>query len=160
MPWLHKYGPGAVMVYCWMSCTLRHLQLTGIPLHKLCAWSSALRLSIECVVLVVCVQISAKKGTGVDDLLETVALVAELEDLMSNPDRPAAGTVLEAYLDKRIGPISTLLVQTGTLRVGDIVVTGSAYGKVCRPAYKPLALNSIEHMAWHPFCADIISACR
>ena len=79
-------------------------------------------------------QISAKKGTGVDDLLETVALVAELEDLMSNPDKPAGGTVLEAHLDRRIGAISTLLVQTGTLHVGDVVVAGSAYGKVCRPA--------------------------
>ena len=75
-------------------------------------------------------QISAKKGTGVDELLETVALVAELEDLMSNPDKAAAGTVLEAHLDRRIGAISTLLVQTGTLRVGDVVVAGSAYGKV------------------------------
>lgn len=80
------------------------------------------------------VQISAKKGTGVDDLLETVALVAELEDLMSNPDKPAAGTVLEAHLDRRIGAISTLLVQTGTLHVGDVVVAGSAYGKVRRSA--------------------------
>ena len=79
-------------------------------------------------------QISAKKGTGVDDLLETVALVAELEDLMSNPDKPAAGTVLEAHLDRPIGAISTLLVQTGTLHVGDVVVAGSAYGKVRRPA--------------------------
>lgn len=76
------------------------------------------------------IPISAKKGTGVDDLLETVALVAEVEQLMSNPDRAAAGTVLEAYLDRRVGPIATLLVQTGTLRVGDVVVAGSAYGKV------------------------------
>ena len=75
-------------------------------------------------------QISAKKGTGVDELLETVALVAELEQLMSNPDRAAAGTVLEAFLDRRIGPIATLLVQTGTLHIGDVVVCGSAYGKV------------------------------
>ncbi|DBA68950.1 TPA: hypothetical protein ACH3X2_013126 [Trebouxia sp. C0005] len=76
------------------------------------------------------IPISAKKGTGVDDLLETVALVAEVEQLMSNPDRAAAGTVLEAHLDRRVGPIATLLVQTGTLRVGDVVVAGSAYGKV------------------------------
>ncbi len=65
-----------------------------------------------------------------EELLETVALVAEVEQLMSNPDRAAAGTVLEAHLDRRIGPIATLLVQTGTLRVGDVVVAGSAYGKV------------------------------
>lgn len=82
----------------------------------------------------VAVQISAKKGTGVDDLLETIALVAELEDLMSNPDKPAAGTVLEAHLDRRVGAIATLLVQTGTLHVGDVVIAGSAYGKVCTAA--------------------------
>lgn len=76
------------------------------------------------------VQISAKKGTGVDDLLETVALVAEVEQLMANPVKAAAGTVLEAHLDKRVGAIATLLVQTGTLHVGDVVVAGSAYGKV------------------------------
>ncbi len=69
-----------------------------------------------------------------DDLLETVALVAEVEQLMSNPDRAAAGTVLEAHLDRRVGPIATLLVQTGTLRVGDVVVAGSAYGKVTSAA--------------------------
>lgn len=102
-------------------------------------------LTSEGLVLVVCVQISAKKGTGVDDLLETVALVAELEEFMSNPDRAAAGTVLEAYLDKRIGAISTLLVQTGTLRVGDIVVTGSAYGKVHRLAYRLLDVQQLQH---------------
>lgn len=76
-------------------------------------------------------QISAKRGTGVDDLLETVTLVAEVEQLMSNPTKSAAGTVLEAHLDRRIGAISTLLVQTGTLKVGDVVVAGAAYGKVC-----------------------------
>ncbi|DBA75090.1 TPA: hypothetical protein ACH3X1_010417 [Trebouxia sp. C0004] len=80
------------------------------------------------------IPISAKKGTGVDDLLETVALLAEVEQLMSNPDRAAAGTVLEAHLDRRVGPIATLLVQTGTLRVGDVVVAGSAYGKVTSAA--------------------------
>lgn len=122
--------------------------------HKLDAWSSAEGPSTESVVLVVSVQISAKKGTGVDDLLETVALVAELEDLMSNPDRAAAGTVLEAYLDKRIGAISTLLVQTGTLHVGDIVVTGSAYGKVRRLAHRSLAAQQLQHQhtVWTTLC--------
>lgn len=75
-------------------------------------------------------QISAKKGTGVEELLETVTLVAEVEQLMANPDKAAAGTVLEAHLDRRIGAIATLLVQTGTLHVGDVVVAGSAFGKV------------------------------
>lgn len=84
-------------------------------------------------------QISAKKGTGVDELLETVALVAEVEQLMSNPDRAAAGTVLEAHLDKRVGAIATLLVQTGTLHIGDVVVAGSAYGKVMH--LKPFSVS-------------------
>ena len=75
-------------------------------------------------------QISAKKGTGVDELLETVALTAELEQLMANFDKNAAGTILEAHLDKRVGAIATLLVQTGTLRIGVVVVAGAAYGKV------------------------------
>ena len=75
-------------------------------------------------------QISAKMGTGVEELLETVSLLAEVEQLMTNPDKPAKGTVLESHLDRRIGAISTLLVQTGTLRVGDIIVAGAAYGKV------------------------------
>ena len=98
-------------------------------------------------------QISAKKGTGVDDLLETVALVAEVEQLMSNPDRAAAGTVLEAHLDRRIGAISTLLVQTGTLRVGDVIVAGSAYGKVCADScsYHPGAIPSSTTPAAHLF---------
>ncbi|GAB4815305.1 hypothetical protein N2152v2_002351 [Parachlorella kessleri] len=76
------------------------------------------------------VPISAKKGNGVDSLLETVLLVAELEDLQANPERLAKGTVLEASLDKKSGPVATLLVQAGTLRVGDIVAAGSALGKV------------------------------
>lgn len=76
------------------------------------------------------IPISAKKGTGVEELLETVTLVAEVEQLMANPDKAAAGTVLEAHLDRRIGAIATLLVQTGTLHVGDVVVAGSAFGKV------------------------------
>jgi translation initiation factor IF-2 len=76
------------------------------------------------------VNISAKKGQGVDDLLETVLLVAELEDLQANPQRAAVGTVLEACLDRKTGPITTLLVQNGTLKVGDSVVAGDSYGKV------------------------------
>ena len=78
-------------------------------------------------------QISAKKGTGIDELLETVLLVAEVAELRANPDKPARGTVIEAHLDRRIGPIATVLVATGTLHVGDIVSCGVAYGKVSRP---------------------------
>ena len=87
-----------------------------------------------------------------DDLLETVALVAEVEQLMSNPDRAAAGTVLEAYLDRRVGPIATLLVQTGTLRVGDVVVAGSAYGKVTSAA---LCLDSCCHPSYVYSCCHL-----
>ena len=76
------------------------------------------------------VQISAKKGTGVDELLETVLLVAEVAELRANPEKPPRGTVIEAHLDRRIGPVATVLVATGTLRVGDIISCGVAYGKV------------------------------
>ena len=76
------------------------------------------------------VHISAKKGQGVDSLLETVLLVAELEELQANPGRAARGTVLEASLDKQAGPVVTVLVQAGTLRVGDCLAAGAAHGKV------------------------------
>jgi translation initiation factor IF-2 len=64
--------------------------------------------------------VSAKKGTGVPDLLEKVLLQAELLDLKANPDRAARGTVVEAQLDVGKGPVATVLVQNGTLRVGDV----------------------------------------
>jgi len=82
------------------------------------------------------VPISAKKGIGVDTLLETVLLVAELEDLQANPDRASRGTVLEATLDKQAGPLTTVLVQNGTLRTGDVIATGSTYGKVSNSLVK------------------------
>ena len=75
-------------------------------------------------------QISAKVGTGVNDLLESILILAEVEDYKANPDRIATGTVIEAKLDKGRGPVTTLLVQKGTLHAGDIVVVGSAYGRV------------------------------
>ena len=76
------------------------------------------------------VPISAKFGDGVDDLLETLLLVADMAELKANPDHLATGTVIEAKLDKGRGPVSTLLVQTGTLRTGDALVVGTAYGRV------------------------------
>lgn len=76
------------------------------------------------------VQISAKTGAGIDELLETVLLVAEVEDLSANPQRLAAGTVIEAHLDKKRGAVATLLVQAGTLKVGDPVCAGCSFGKV------------------------------
>ena len=78
-------------------------------------------------------QISAKKGMGIDDLLETVLLVAEVEDLTANPKRRARGNVVEAHLDRRAGPVATVLVATGTLRVGDVVHAGATFGKVHKP---------------------------
>lgn len=76
------------------------------------------------------VPISAKLGDGVDELMETLLLVADMAELKANPDHMATGTVIEAKLDKGRGPVSTLLVQTGTLHTGDALVVGTAYGRV------------------------------
>lgn len=76
------------------------------------------------------VPVSALRGENLDTLLEMILLVAEVEDLYANPNRAAKGTVIEAHLDKARGPVATLLVQNGTLHVGDIVVAGSVLGKV------------------------------
>ncbi|MFQ3680059.1 MAG: translation initiation factor IF-2, partial [Pseudanabaenaceae cyanobacterium] len=78
----------------------------------------------------VMVPVSALTGEGVDNLLEMLLLVAEVEDLQANPDRLAKGTIIEAHLDKARGPVATLLVQNGTLRVGDVLVAGPVFGKV------------------------------
>jgi translation initiation factor IF-2 len=76
------------------------------------------------------VAVSAKARLGLDELLEMINLVADLQDLKANPKRPAIGTIVEAELDKGRGPVATALVQTGTLRVGDVIVVGETYGKV------------------------------
>ncbi len=76
------------------------------------------------------VPISAKMGQGIDDLLETILLVSEVAELKCNENRLALGTVIEAQLDKGRGPVATLLVQNGTLRIGDPIVVGNAFGKV------------------------------
>lgn len=76
------------------------------------------------------VPVSAIKGENLDTLLEMILLVTEVEELSANPNRPAKGTVIEAHLDKAKGPVATLLVQNGTLRVGDTLVAGSVLGKV------------------------------
>ncbi len=78
----------------------------------------------------ICVEVSAKKNMNIDKLLEMVLLVAEMKELKANPDRMAKGTVIEAQLDKGRGPVATVLVQNGTLRVGDIVVAGTSVGRV------------------------------
>jgi translation initiation factor IF-2 len=87
------------------------------------------------------VEVSATKGTNLDKLLEAVLLQAELLDLKANPDRTAEGVVIEAKLDKGRGPVATVLVQTGTLLVGDIVVAGSEWGRV-----RALVTDRGEHL--------------
>ncbi len=79
---------------------------------------------------VICVPVSAKTGMGIDKLLETILLVAEMSELKANPNRTAKGVVIEAKLDKGRGPIATFLVQNGTLHSGDYVVAGTAVGRV------------------------------
>ncbi|MCE4980339.1 translation initiation factor IF-2 [Mammaliicoccus sciuri] len=76
------------------------------------------------------VQLSAIQGDGIDDLLEMIGLVSEVEELKANPNRAAVGTVIEAELDKSRGPAASLLVQNGTLEVGDSLVVGNTYGRV------------------------------
>lgn len=76
------------------------------------------------------VPISALKGEGIDELLEMILLVSEVEELKANPNRKALGTVIEAKLDKGRGPVATLLVQNGTLHVGDPIVAGNTFGRV------------------------------
>jgi translation initiation factor IF-2 len=79
---------------------------------------------------VMCVPVSAKMRRGIDDLLENVLLVADIDPLMANPKGRCVGTVIESRLDKTRGPTATLLVQNGTLRVGDSLVSGETYGKL------------------------------
>lgn len=76
------------------------------------------------------VPVSAITGEGIDTLLEMILLVAEMEDLKANPNRQAVGTVVESNLDKALGPVATILVNTGTLKVGDSVVVGTSVGKI------------------------------
>ncbi|MBR0509117.1 MAG: translation initiation factor IF-2, partial [Clostridia bacterium] len=78
----------------------------------------------------ICVPVSAKTGMNIDKLLESILLVAEMKELKANPNRPARGVVIEARLDKGKGPIATFLVQNGTLKNGDIVVAGTAVGRI------------------------------
>jgi translation initiation factor IF-2 len=78
----------------------------------------------------VCVPISAKQGQGIPDLLENLFLVADILELKADPERAAEGVIIEAKLDKTKGPLATLLVQKGTLKRGDVVVAGDAWGKI------------------------------
>jgi translation initiation factor IF-2 len=78
----------------------------------------------------ICVNVSAHLKTGIDTLLEMVLLVAEMQELKANPNRNAKGVIIEAQLDKTKGPVATVLVQKGTLKTGDVIIAGSAFGKV------------------------------
>ena len=78
----------------------------------------------------ICIPISAKTGMGLDELKKMILLVAEMEDLKANPNRSATGVVIEAELDKSRGPVATILVQNGTLKIGDSIISGITYGKV------------------------------
>ena len=88
-------------------------------------------------------KISALTGEGVDDLLENILLVAEMQELKANPNRYATGAVLESKMDKHVGPVATLLINNGTLRLGDPIVVGTSYGKV-RTLKDDLGKNIVE----------------
>jgi translation initiation factor IF-2 len=79
---------------------------------------------------VICVPVSARRGTGIDDLLEMILLLAEVQDIRANPNRLATGVIIEAKLEKNIGPTATALIQQGTLKMGDNILVGSMSGKV------------------------------
>jgi len=79
---------------------------------------------------VVCVPVSARRGTGIDELLDYILLVAEVQDIKANPNRLATGVIIEARLDKNSGPTATVLVQQGTLKRGDNILVGASAGKV------------------------------
>jgi translation initiation factor IF-2 len=79
---------------------------------------------------VVCVPVSARRGLGIDELLEMILLVAEVQDIKANPNRPATGVIIEARLEKSSGPTATVLIQQGTLTMGDNIVVGNMAGKV------------------------------
>ena len=98
-----------------------------------------------------CQEISAKKGAGVDALLDKVLLEAEMLDLKANPNRKATGTIIESSLDKGRGYVSTVLVSNGTLKIGDIVIAGTSWGRIKamfneRNLNQPLYLVSMEHL--------------
>ena len=79
---------------------------------------------------IISVPVSARTGEGIDDLLENIIILSEVSDFRANPNRPASGVVIEAKLDRKRGPVATVLIQNGTLNVGDYVVAGTAWGRV------------------------------
>lgn len=124
---------------------INHAQLAGVPIvfaiskiDKPTANPDKIREQLAAENILVeewggkyqCQEISSKSGQGIDELLEKVLLEAEILDLKANPNKKASGTVIEASLDKGRGYVSNLLVQTGTLKVGDIILVGALYGRV------------------------------
>ncbi len=113
------------------------------------------------------VPVSAHTGEGIDTLLEMILLVAELEDLKANPNRMAVGTIVEAHLDKSLGPVATILVNTGTLKVGDSIVVGTHVGKikvmhdhkgVIQKDVPPSAAVRISGLSSVPHAGDILQS--
>jgi translation initiation factor IF-2 len=124
---------------------INHAQVAGVPIviainkvDKPAANPDKIRESLSKINILVeewggkyqCQEISAKSGKGIDDLLEKVLLEAELLALKANPEKPAVGSIIEASLDKGRGYVATVMVQAGTLRVGDIMLAGPNYGRV------------------------------
>jgi translation initiation factor IF-2 len=124
---------------------INHAQVAGVPIviainkiDKPTANADKIRESLSAINILVeewggkyqCQEISAKTGLGVDELLEKVLLEAELLELKANPNKKAVGSVIEATLDKGRGYVTTMMVQAGTLKLGDIVLAGSYFGKV------------------------------
>lgn len=124
---------------------INHAQVAGVPIviainkvDKPAANPDKIRESLSQINILVedwggkyqCQEISAKSGLGIDELLEKVLLEAELLNLMSNPAKKASGSVIEASLDKGRGYVATIMIQNGTLKIGDILLAGSHYGRV------------------------------
>ncbi|MCU0396513.1 MAG: translation initiation factor IF-2 [Cyclobacteriaceae bacterium] len=124
---------------------INHAQVAGVPIviainkiDKPTANADKIRESLAKINILVeewggkyqCQEISAKSGKGVDELLEKVLLEAELLNLRANPDKPAVGSIIEASLDKGRGYVATLMVQAGSLKIGDVMLAGAHYGRV------------------------------
>lgn len=115
------------------------------------------------------VPVSALKGDNIDQLLESLLLVAEVEELQANPDRPAVATVVEAHLDSGLGPVATVVINTGSLKIGDSVVCGDAYGKIkamhdhngkSLRKVGPSAAVRIAGLSKAPLAGDILQVCQ
>lgn len=98
---------------------------------------------------VIVTKISARSGLGIDELLSNILLVADMQELKANPNRYATGTVLESKKDKQVGSVATLLIQNGTLRIGDPIVVGTSFGKV-RTLKNDLGQNIVEALPSTP----------